>query len=612
MPKVFRIGYIELAVLRNLHWTMPIASAVALVGPGPVSAADLSYKAPAPVQTVGSWTGFYAGLNGGGGFGSTGANEFGMRFGELGFPGAMGVYDLGHTMSGGLAGGQAGVNWQINNWVWGFEADLDWANIGGRQTISGPVVAANNGGNSFPGNFVTASQTIDAFGTVRARAGFLARPDLLLYGTAGLAYGDVGAQGDFHLHRPDAFRDFGASGHAFQVGWTAGAGVEYRFAPHWTVKGEYLYYDLGNHSLTSDYGTPTMVRGFQSQYDFATHGSIARVGVNYHWDAAPDGVAVATPGMPVKALKAPPPLVLSPWIIEVGARYFYSSGRTRYTLGHPFVPGQVNSQLTYKNLGSHAGEAFARLDHLSGFFAKGFVGAGNINGSINDEDFPPAMPLYSNTVSNVNNGSQAYGTVDAGYNFWKGQPFKVGGFLGYNRFYENVNAYGCTQVAGNPSFCSAAVSGSVLGLSKTETWDSLRVGLNGVINLAPQWKLTLDGAYLPFVHLSGFDNHWMRPDINPEPQSGDGWGYQLEGIVSYDVTQNFSVGAGGRYWYAKTDNGTSKVHGVLAVPTTFTYERFGGFLQASYKFGEPPAGASGTEPNSACHSACNNWALTHF
>src|SRR5713101_8962603 len=58
------------------------------------------------------------------------------------------------------------------------------------------------------------------------------------------------------------------------------------------------------------------------------------------------------------------------------------------------------------------------------------------------------------------------------------------------------------------------------------------------------------------VKLSGFDNHWLRPDINPLPQSGNGWGYQLEGIVSYDVTQNFSVG--GRYWYAKTTSGTTQ------------------------------------------------------
>lgn len=563
---------------------MPSVSAIVLLGLGTASAADLPYKAPAAVQAVESWTGLYAGVNGGGGFGSTGANEFGMFGARASYPAAMGAYDLGHPVSGGLAGGQVGANWQINSWVWGFEADLDWANIGGRKTISGSAVAENNGGGSFPGNFVTASQNIDAFATVRARAGVLVRPDLLLYGTAGLAYGDVKSDGDFRFQRPGFFRDYGHAGYASGVGWIAGAGAEYMFAPHWTVKGEYLYYDLGNHSVTSGYGTPTQVLGYQSQYDFATRGSIARVGINYHLGETPLPVADATPGMPVKA----PPLALSPWVIEAGARYFFSSGRTRYLLGDPFVPDQINSQLTYKNLGSHAGEMFARLEHNSGFFAKGFLGAGTVSGSINDEDFPPAIFPYSNTVSNVSNGSLGYGTIDAGYNFWKGQNVKVGGFLGYNRFYENVNAYGCTQVAGNPFVCGGVpISASVLVLSKTETWDSLRVGLNSVINLAPQWRLTLDGAYLPVVHLDGFDNHWLRPDINPLPQSGDGWGYQLEGIVSYDVTQNFNVGAGGRYWYARTNNGITQFPGVPPSPTTFAYERYGGFVQASYKFGEP-------------------------
>jgi opacity protein-like surface antigen len=297
--------------------------------------------------------------------------------------------------------------------------------------------------------------------------------------------------------------------------------------------------------------------------------------------------AAAAADMPLKAVKAPPAPV-SLWEFEFGARYFYSSGRSRYTLGDPFVPGQINSQLTYKNLDSHAGEGFARVDHTSGFFAKGFVGGGNIfKGTLNDEDFPPAVAPYSNTVSSVNNGSLWYGTVDAGYNFWKGPTFKVGGFVGYNHFYENANAYGCTQVATNPAICGVPISGSVLVLSKTENWDSLRVGLNSVVNLSPQWRVTFDGAYLPYVKLSGFDNHWLRPDINPLPQSGNGWGYQLEGIVSYDVTQNFSVGVGGRYWYAKTTSGTTQFPLVPPSPTAFTYERYGGFLQASYKFGEP-------------------------
>jgi hypothetical protein len=126
------------------------------------------------------------------------------------------------------------------------------------------------------------------------------------------------------------------------------------------------------------------------------------------------------------------------------------------------------------------------------------------------------------------------------------------------------------------------------------------LGVNGVFALIPRLSLTVDAAVLPYVSMTGIDNHWLRPDINPLPQAGHGWGYQLEGILAYDVTPNFSVGVGGRYWWAETTTGTTQfpqpcpgnICGPIVElppsPTKFTTERYGGFLQASYKFGEPP------------------------
>ncbi len=535
---------------------------------------------PAPVAVVAGWTGMYFGVNGGGGFGRTPANTFGLFGATLGFPGASGSYGLGHEMTGAFGGAQAGVNWQTGAWVWGLEADIQGADIKGTGRINGLAVTQLNGIGGAPGNFTSAIQRIDTFGTLRARAGFLPTPDLLLYGTAGLMGADLQTSGNFFFSGVPI--NLAATKTSFAAGWTAGAGFEYKWSGNWSVKGEYLYYDLGNRSLVSNFGTPVAAPPFQAQYNFGTRGSLARIGVNYHWGDPSLGNAYAA-DLPVKAVKAAP---LSMWQFEVGARYFYSSGRTRFNLFDPFATAQLNSRLTYRELDSNAGEGFARVDHVSGFFAKGFLGGGNIfKGPLNDEDFPPALVPYSNTISSVKNGSLNYGTIDAGWNFWQTPTAKVGAFVGYNRFYENANAYGCQQVATNPAICGlVTINPAVLVLSKTDTWDSLRVGANGVFNIAEQWKVTLDGAYLPYVRMSGFDNHWLRPDINPLPQAGRGWGYQLEGIVSYDVTRNLSVGAGGRYWYARTTTGTTQFPGVPASPTTFSYDRYGGFLQASYKF----------------------------
>jgi outer membrane immunogenic protein len=258
--------------------------ASAFVGVSLASAADLAprtYKAPV-AEPVSTWTGFYVGLNAGGAFGPTGADTFGLFGATPNVTGVTDTFGLGHDLTGGFGGAQAGVNWQMTNWVWGFEADVQGGSITGSRTITGTAVdclrvpACGN-----PANFVTASEKIDLFGTVRARAGFLATPNLLLYGTGGLAWANLRTSGDYHFATPI---DYAVSSSGFKAGWTAGAGFEYKFSGNWSVKGEYLYYDLGSSSIVTNFGVPVANPPFQTQFNFNTHGSLARVGVNYEWN----------------------------------------------------------------------------------------------------------------------------------------------------------------------------------------------------------------------------------------------------------------------------------------------------------------------------------------
>ena len=262
---------------RHVRWALALLLLVA--GWGTASAADMAVKARpvAPAAVVYSWTGFYVGLNAGGGFGRTGASETGLPdTGALAIV-ASGDYGLNHDLTGGFGGVQAGYNWQVQNWVWGFEADIQGADISGRGTLTGGVVAQRNGGASTPLNFVTASEKIDYFGTARLRAGFLATPALLLYGTGGLAWADVKTNGQFHFNTVPV--DYFASGSRIQAGWTAGAGAEYKLASNWSIKGEYLYYDLGHTSDVSNSPIPP----FQSRFDYNIRGSLGRVGFNYQF-----------------------------------------------------------------------------------------------------------------------------------------------------------------------------------------------------------------------------------------------------------------------------------------------------------------------------------------
>jgi outer membrane immunogenic protein len=202
-------------------------------------AADLSvaplYKAPpAEVTQVYNWTGFYLGVNGGGGWGHSywDANTTGI------------------PLSGGLVGGTAGYNWQTGHVVLGLEGDIDWADLSGTRTTAGCPVGCN---------------TSDSWlGTVRGRVGY-AFDRFLPYITGGLAVGDIQA----------ATPGFpGAS--TTNAGWTVGGGLEYALPGNWSAKAEYLHVDLGHFNCGVDCGVvPTD--------NVSMHDNVFRAGVNYRF-----------------------------------------------------------------------------------------------------------------------------------------------------------------------------------------------------------------------------------------------------------------------------------------------------------------------------------------
>jgi outer membrane immunogenic protein len=214
---------------RKIISALVLAAALAA---GSSHAADLPYKAtrptyapPVPVSPAFSWTGFYAGANVGGGFGAT--NAFNSYLG----PNSV-------RADGGLGGVQAGYNYQLSPlFVVGIENDFMATNIkahfNGVDNVSVPF-----------------------FGTGRGRAGFtLLDSRLLVYGTAGLAFGQVNDTGVDKL----------------RIGSTFGGGVEWAFQRNWSAKLEYLYTDL-HKDFKSD-GLPARDQKFQT----------VTVGVNYHF-----------------------------------------------------------------------------------------------------------------------------------------------------------------------------------------------------------------------------------------------------------------------------------------------------------------------------------------
>jgi outer membrane immunogenic protein len=261
------------------------------------SAADLARpytKAPPLIEPVWSWTGFYVGANGGYSWGRsrTDASFFNTVTGVPVVLPAGSVTSSGFDMNGGVAGGQAGYNWQTNNWVWGLEADIQWSGEKGRTSylcsatlIGGPCLP----GLTFlppgvTGTTLTLDQNLQWFGTVRGRAGILATPQVLLYATGGLAYGSIKTTGT--LAGTTGILVIGPVGSVgsttdTRVGWTVGAGIEGKITRDWSAKLEYLYMDLGRFDSGPFSLAPASTIGVNVSSRFTDH--ILRAGINYQF-----------------------------------------------------------------------------------------------------------------------------------------------------------------------------------------------------------------------------------------------------------------------------------------------------------------------------------------
>ncbi len=506
-----------------------------------------------------SWSGIYGGLHSGGGWGMSDwktADGALAAASTLAFPGS-------GNANGSIAGGQIGFNVQNGTWVVGGEISASWANLDGYAKC-----ATGTG----PSSSYVCHSRIDALATATGRVG-RTYGNLLVYSLAGFAVAK---------EKHDAYQAFGTDifhGSATRTGYVLGSGLEYALTPAWSAKLEYNYIDLGNKTVAL-----TDASGSVSNVSIGQQLQLVKMGLNYKFGADP-----LAPGQSSAAsLFDKSPVISSGWMIEAGLRYGFSNGKSQQDLFSNAVPDQVNSRLIYGDMNGHSTESFLRFDHRDGLFVKGNFGIGTlVNGNLNDEDMPPDTSPYSNTLSKMRDGSLRYGSLDIGYNLLNGTAGKLGPYVGYRYFYQLGRGFGCQQVAASGTVCATPLADDQLALTETETWRGAAVGLNTQMALSPRWKLEVDAAYLPYVDRAGVDNHWARADINPGPETGKGWGTQVEAILSYAVNDRLSIGVGGRYWYFTTTSAASQFPSAAASPPLkYTSERYGGFVQASYKIGD--------------------------
>nr|WP_307724535.1 hypothetical protein [Bradyrhizobium japonicum] len=142
----------------------------------------------------------------------------------------------------------------------------------------------------------------------------------------------------------------------------------------------------------------------------------------------------------------------------------------------------------------------------------------------------------------------------------------------------------------HPRYTCPANPDTIIGSQNTQ-WNAPRVGLSAETMLSERWRLNTDVAYLSWTDFKGRDHHLLRDETTFDEQRGNGGGgVQVEGVLSYFFTKNFSVGVGGRYWSMWTKKrgdslcSSSGCVGDPAIFAKYSMERWGTFFQASYKF----------------------------
>ena len=205
----------------NKNLLLAAVSLVALSATAPALAADLAArpytKAPAMIASVYDWSGFYIGINGGGG-----SSHATWDFVGVGREGS-------HDATGGTVGGQIGYRWQSGQWVFGVEGQGNWADFSGDNTSA---------------LFATRNRTkIDAFGLITGQVGY-AWNNVLIYVKGGAAvvsdkYEISSTAGALLASTSDT-----------RWGGTVGAGLEYGFAPNWSVGVEYNHIFLSDKDVT--------------------------------------------------------------------------------------------------------------------------------------------------------------------------------------------------------------------------------------------------------------------------------------------------------------------------------------------------------------------------
>jgi outer membrane immunogenic protein len=557
----------------NYHFS---AEELQPLAPTPFEPSAAVTKGGSAYEASSRWTGFYAGLNAGYGFGLNN-NAYALLGAPQGFsttfnniPGSMPLTGVAQSQSGpisnnqnGYIGGfQTGYNYQWGQKiVAGLEADIQGANITGSGSRNGTgynINTPNNGTATSVGG-VQLSSGVDWLGTVRGRLGYLWNPSLLVYGTAGLTYGGVHARASnlgYTAYLDTALPDFNQSSQLFYgdtsrsqtlIGWSAGGGLEWMTSQNWSIKAEALYWNLGNMNVATSSvapgigvplwglgtSTPLLIPGQAALGNASLNyqGVLARAGVNYHFNAG-DRQMIASTDSFLPTIKSPSPSSRMPmW----GG--FYAGLNAGYDFG-------TNNNT---NVAAWGPQGFSSLFN----------------------NIPGTMPLSGVTLAQSgvagNNQSGFLGGAQGGYNYQISDKYIVGAETDIQG--ANINGGGSFVGAGynvnNINNGSATSIGGVK-ISSGVDWLGTARGRVGYL-LTPNLMVYATGGFsfggvhtnvTNLAYSSYYDPTFMVPGTPPGIQPYFGSTTQKQTLIGWNtgagaewmVSDNWSVKTEALYW----------------------------------------------------------------
>jgi opacity protein-like surface antigen len=575
-----------------------------------VLAADLPIKAPPRAAWADSWAGPYIGAYFGAGAGratesstATTTNSFLAATNNVVTTNVVNTTAFASNLAGDMTGSMvdlfAGYNWRAGNFVGGGQIE---------GTVFSDVTLKSIGTQTFNsvGRDLLAGTTALAAGTITAqsnqqlrsrvgligRVGFLARPDVLLYGLGGLELG--------HFVFPDSADAFGGSNNKWVAGYTVGAGGEVKLTDNWSLRGEYRYLHFGFNRDATSASRQTSVQGASSTLFTDSAGFSQRINTDLHLGKI--GMVYQFGDVrPLSAMAAMPPASGMAWGDSwagpyIGAYFGAGAGRARETSTRTVRQAETNlnstSTSTQSSAGNLAGDMTGSMvDLFAGYNWRtgNLVVGGQIEGTLFSD--VTLKPVGNETFTSVQTFNGVVTSTSSGIRTAEnGQQLRsnvgVVGRAGY-LVTPNLLLYGLGGLAlGHFTYPDGLPDSEDRVGARNGKWVAgYTVGAGGELKLTDNWSLRGEYRYLHF----GFN----RNEPQNETQTGGGSTSAINTADTRQINADFHTGKVGLVYRFGEGGPRSAMAAIPPAPGSAWSDGWAGPYVGAY-FGPGTGRATGT------------------